>query len=114
MVDSWNNHTIPGKGIPDQMFLNTCHPVLVTRTALPTSTVVAADYRADGGVIRDTSTFGNDPLQRNPHLFMQREILFGHSFPSLTPVCDCVVNHNNRPLKNAVVSYIDNTESLCV
>ncbi len=113
VVNSWNSHSIPGKGVPDILFRNTCHTSPVTQAELPASTVVAANYRADGGTIRDNSIFGYDPLHRYINLFRRRDELFNQNFSDFTGLYDFTVNCNNLPLQNAVLCYIDITESIC-
>ena len=66
MVDAWNSHTIPRKGVPNilQMENNGTTPII--SSDIPTAANAVAAYRGQGGRLTEPSDFGEDPLSSHP------------------------------------------------
>ena len=54
MVHSWNNHSIPKKGIPNSLALNN-HTNPIQLSEIPTAVTAVSEYQQQGGSITDPS-----------------------------------------------------------
>jgi hypothetical protein len=104
----WNQHSIPGKGIPNILFANNNKTFRVPDLYLPPSEAVCVEYEQLGGRMTWPKPYGYDPLSQFPHLFQQRDV----QMPDYGMLLGCLVNGQTAPFRNAVQQYIDLTFSL--
>lgn len=112
VVNAWNSHTIPGKGVPNVLYNDTCKTTAFHSDAMPPSSVVALNYRTEGGTINEMGSFGIDPLKDDQNLLIRRQDLFAQVCPDFAAVFDCTVNRNSQPLKHAALTLIHITRNL--
>jgi len=64
-VETWNNHSIPRRGVPLHFLAGRGNYELPAGAMLSAEAAVAM-YTAQGGNLVDESTFGEDPLRDDP------------------------------------------------
>lgn len=73
MVEAWNNHSIPRKGIPNVLQMSRNGTTSISSHEVPTLSDAVSGYRLQRGTITEPSEFGEDPLAGNTHLVYERE-----------------------------------------
>ncbi|XP_030228345.1 uncharacterized protein LOC115555555 [Gadus morhua] len=107
VVQAWNAHRIPGRGIPNKLAKEGC-PAKLSEDLLPVGAVAADLYQQEmGSDLKRESIFGSDPFP-SEEAQQWTETEFGSLFDLLS-LYQNVVNHNYGPFKNAVRSPIDIT-----
>uniref|UniRef100_A0A1A8MEW8 Si:ch211-227p7.1 n=1 Tax=Nothobranchius pienaari TaxID=704102 RepID=A0A1A8MEW8_9TELE len=107
VIEAWNAHRIPGKGIPNELAKEGC-PARVPEDLLPVGAAAADLYQQEtGSALKRESIFGCDPFTSEASR-QQTETEFGSHF-DLASLYQNVVNHNYEPFQDAVRSLIDTT-----
>ncbi|CAL8375253.1 unnamed protein product [Gadus morhua 'NCC'] len=107
VIQAWNAHRIPGRGIPNELAKEGC-PAKLSEDLLPVGAVAADLYQQEmGSALKRESIFGSDPFP-SEEAQQWTETEFGSLFDLLS-LYQNVVNHNYGPFKNAVRSLIDIT-----
>ncbi|XP_032365446.1 uncharacterized protein LOC116680976 [Etheostoma spectabile] len=91
MVESWNAHRIPGKGIPDNLAASGC-PKKIPQELLPHSVEAADLYKEQlGSSLTTHSTFGVDPfLTEQDKLAVENQ--FAEKYPDISNLFSRAVN----------------------
>lgn len=112
-VRAWNDHSIPRHGVPSVIFQEQCQTSLLPAgVVLPTGMDAAYDYMQQGGRITLAGDFGQDPLHHYPNLANERLARFQTEFPHPSGLFTTCVNRHSTPFKNAVLRFIELTDSL--
>ena len=88
LVQSWNNHRIPGAsgGVPNVLASSRNNVTSIPRCQIPTTDQAIHLFTNNGGYLTPESSFGQDPLQRFPPLQKLHERDFCNRFPSTAHV----------------------------
>lgn len=112
MVKAWNEHRIPGKGIPNMLAQGGC-PKTVPKDLLPPAPEAASLYTESlGSTLTRVSEFGRDPFTSDEHKATVEQ-LFAELHPDVTDIYNKAVNKDATPFKNAVISLINLTKRYC-
>ncbi|XP_018927648.2 uncharacterized protein LOC109054865 [Cyprinus carpio] len=109
VVEAWNNHRIPGKGIPNQIAQGGCAKK-ISAALLPHGTEAADLYMNTlGSSLTRVSAFGTDPFT-SEHEKATVEQLFSEKWPDITYLLNNTVNKNFLPFKEALVCLVNLTQ----
>ncbi|XP_030589956.1 uncharacterized protein LOC115783319 isoform X2 [Archocentrus centrarchus] len=107
VVEAWNAHRIPGKGIPNELAKGGC-PAKIAEELLPNGAAAADLYQQEvGSALKRDSIFGLEPFS-SEEAKQWTETEFGSHF-DLFSLYQNVVHHNYGPFKDAVRFLIDIT-----
>ncbi|XP_062401715.1 uncharacterized protein LOC134092702 [Sardina pilchardus] len=105
MIQAWNAHRVPGRGIPNDLVAGGC-PVKITEALLPSASIVANMYEAElGSSLTWASEFANDPFPSEEDKCHVEE-MFAHQYPDVSVLFNDAVNANYIPLQNALCNLI--------
>ncbi|KAL7369669.1 hypothetical protein ABVT39_005097 [Epinephelus coioides] len=109
LVDSWNSHRIPGKGVPNKLAGSGC-PKTIPQELLPHS-VEAADLYSQqlGSSLTTHSTFGIDPFSTEQDK-LTVENQFAEKYSDISVLFSRAVNEDFAPYKEAVLYLITTTQ----
>ncbi|KAK7145575.1 hypothetical protein R3I93_013344 [Phoxinus phoxinus] len=109
LIDTWNAHRIPGKGIPNQLARDGCLKK-VPEGLLPHAPEAADLYAEElGNHLTRVSSFGADPFRSEEKLNVER--LFGQTYPDIQYLYNCVVNRDFKPFQDALIHLVNLTKS---
>ncbi|XP_049892050.1 uncharacterized protein LOC126384797 isoform X2 [Epinephelus moara] len=95
VVQSWNAHRIPGRGIPNDLAAGGC-PAKVSEDLLACASVAADGYdQVLGSSLSRDAAFGVDPFHSEEDR-SQAEDEFAVAFPDMSVIFDSVVNNNHN------------------
>ncbi|XP_060755373.1 uncharacterized protein LOC132866575 [Neoarius graeffei] len=108
VVESWNAHRIPGKGIPNDLAGSGC-PKKIPQELLPHSVEAAELYRQQlGSSLTPQSTFGVDPFLTEQEKVLS-ESQFADKYPDISELLSRAVNNDFEPYKEALLFLIATT-----
>ena len=112
MIHAWNNHSVPRKGIPNSLVLNSRTNPIQLSEILTTASAVS-EYRQQGGSITDPSEFGEDPLRNDDVLSRQWEQLWlARCGTTISDIYTDLMVGNSQPLQNCIIKFIEITTEL--
>lgn len=112
VLDSWNNHPIPGKGIPNHKALASSRTASIDESLVPSTTQAVESFHSCGGKLTLLPRFGEDPLDGQVMLFQERERIFHSKYPSFQPIFHQAANGDGTLFKEAVLFFISLTNRL--
>jgi len=113
VISSWNNHPIPGKGVPHKrMEENKKTFILPSIDMLSTSEEAVLAYEREDGHLSLPKVFGTDLLSGNQQLQNLHFDNFNAAYPSFDVIFHCLVNGNHYPFKEGLQYFIDLTTAL--
>ena len=113
MIDAWNSHPIPLRGVPNQLQEVAFHTALIHPAEVPGTEAAIDTYRRQGGRIREPGPFGEDPLEGDPILVQQRQEMWTRRCGiSVETTFSELVSSNPQPPQNAILKYIEITNQL--
>ncbi|CAM4598533.1 unnamed protein product [Leuciscus chuanchicus] len=111
VVQAWNAHRIPGKGIPSYLAREGC-PKRISTDLLPEASVAADWYEQEVGSLTRVSHFGTNPFQSaQDQETAERE--FALQWPDVTVMLDNAVNNQPEDFKSGLQGLIDLTRRHC-
>ncbi|XP_039890167.1 uncharacterized protein LOC120735054 [Simochromis diagramma] len=109
VVESWNAHRIPGKGIPNHFAEHGCKR-RISPELLPNALEAADLYRQHlGSALKEHSTFGVDPFTTEQDK-LRTESHFAEKYPDISHLFFRAVNGDFMPYKEALLSLINITQ----
>ncbi|KAK9519996.1 hypothetical protein VZT92_022683 [Zoarces viviparus] len=110
-VQAWNEHRIPGKGIPSYLAREGC-PKKLSTDLLPDASVAADWYEQEVGSLTRVSQFGTNPFHSaQDQEAAERE--FALQCPDVSVLLDNAVNNMPQPFKDGLKGLIDITRRHC-
>jgi len=111
-VNSWNNHTIPKKGIPIKISKKSrCAKVNIDNVPHGQQAALWYEQSKNGKIKRD-GVFGSDPLKSSSNLEHARSQHFERYFPDISDLFESVISGDGSTFKNAILYHIQLTQSL--
>ncbi|XP_026122138.1 uncharacterized protein LOC113105304 [Carassius auratus] len=108
VVDSWNAHRIPGRGVPNALGEGGCFKK-INEDLLPNATVAANMYLGEMGSSLTTPTmFGIYPFLTEEDCACAEQS-FIEEFPDLTVLYNSIINNDYRKFQEAVMCLINIT-----
>ncbi len=115
MVGAWNSHHVPRKGIPNILQAQNDGTTRLDFADIPTVDEAVSAYREQGGTLTDPHDFGVDPLAGNQALSQEREQAWQIKCEmSVEDVYTQLMCENPQPLQNAILFYIEITNTLAL
>ncbi|XP_072573404.1 uncharacterized protein [Paramormyrops kingsleyae] len=109
VVEAWNEHRIPGKGIPNQLAGGGC-PKKVSEVLLPHASEAANLYNEElRSTLTTDSSFGTDPFTYEEQKATVERV-FTETYPDIAELLNSTVNKNHSPFKDAVLYLINLTK----
>ncbi|XP_076846835.1 uncharacterized protein LOC143491565 [Brachyhypopomus gauderio] len=109
LVESWNAHYIPGKGIPNDLARQGC-PKKIPLELLPHSAEAADLYNQQlGSSLTPHSTFGVDPFSSEQDKITV-ESQFAEQYSDISELFSRAVNNDFAPYKQALLCLITTTQ----
>ena len=114
MIEAWNNHNIPQKGVPNTLQANNDGTNAINPADIPTASAAVSAYRRQGGSLTDPAEFGEDPLADDASLCRRRDDLWLSRCGGLncSDIYSAVMCGNTWHLKNAILKFIEVTNEL--
>ncbi|XP_013421241.1 uncharacterized protein LOC106181414 [Lingula anatina] len=110
VVDAWNEHRIPGKGVPNEIASREAWAPVADPQRFPSKEVAAERYRArTGTTLKEFSHFARDPFP-SPTERDAVQTAFNSSFPDLNQLCNSVCSGHFVPFQDALLKFIELTE----
>jgi hypothetical protein len=110
-VQAWNEHTIPGHGIPNQKATNK-RTAMLDPSLVPLPSDAVANFHATGGHLQLVSEFGKDPLDGASQLQQIRQATFTERYPSMDPLFSNIANNDRGLFQEALLYFIRINERL--
>ena len=112
LVQSWNNHRIPGAsgGVPNVLASSRNNITSIPRCQISTTDQAIHLFTNNGGHLTPESSFGQDPLQKFPPLQKLRERDFCNRFPSTAHVFENVIHSDGSVFVDYLQFFIELTQ----
>ncbi|XP_076843895.1 uncharacterized protein LOC143488839 [Brachyhypopomus gauderio] len=109
VVDTWNAHRIPGKGVPNHFAASGC-PKQIAEELLPHASQAADLYREQlGSFLTRNSIFGMDPFSTTEdRASVERQ--FAETYPNISYLLEKTVNNDFTHFKDALLHLINLTK----
>ena len=115
MVQAWNNHFIPRRGIPKRLRLERSGTSRIHPSEVPSASTAVSTYASQGGRVTNPFSIGFDPLHNDTSLMQQREDQWISSCGmSVEDLFSNLISGNSLPLENAITAFIRITRVLSV
>ncbi|XP_056447024.1 uncharacterized protein LOC130383039 [Gadus chalcogrammus] len=109
VVQSWNAHRIPGRGIPNELAAAGC-PAQISEDLLPSAFVAADRYEQEfGSSLSREAAFGVDPFHTEEDR-SRAERDFAVAYPDPSVIFDNVVNNDHSAFHEALFCLLNATE----
>ncbi|XP_028515792.1 uncharacterized protein LOC114575330 [Exaiptasia diaphana] len=109
VVDAWNNHSIPSKGIPNELASCNWDPI-VDENRFPPSEIASAMYTQELGTsLHQFCSFASSPFQTEEKE-KEVEIQFSRLIPDMGCLLNSAMNNQYSPMQNALLTLINITK----
>ncbi|KAK7922224.1 hypothetical protein WMY93_009126 [Mugilogobius chulae] len=111
VVQSWNAHRIPGRGIPNVLAAGGCQKS-ISEELLPSDTALATMYEQElGSSLTWASSFGTDPFPDDNARCLAENTFAAH-YPDISVLFNDVVNGNFASFEDALLCLINIAQSI--
>ena len=96
----------------NRLRLENNHTVQIDHTLIPDFESAVAEFEGTGGQLTVLSSFGEDPLQRNPNLVAQKEAEFYGRYPDFSQFFHNAVNGDYFLFREGILFLINISKTL--
>ncbi|XP_019850817.1 PREDICTED: uncharacterized protein LOC109581281 [Amphimedon queenslandica] len=111
-TSAWNEHSVPGQGIPNERMLRANHVAPIDPNILPETEVAVEQMESLGSHLTRFSPFGQDPLEGHGHFCRQRDEQFEARFPNYDDFFHSVANSDFTLFRQGLLYTIEITRHL--
>ncbi|XP_019850818.1 PREDICTED: uncharacterized protein LOC109581282 [Amphimedon queenslandica] len=111
-TSAWNEHSVPGQGIPNERMLRATHVAPIDPNILPETEVAVQQMESLGSHLTRFSPFGQDPLEGHGHFCRQRDEQFEARFPNYDDFFHSVANSDFTLFRQGLLYTIEITRHL--
>ena len=113
MINAWNSHPIPHRGIPNDLQLQAYGTVPVLPAEIPLPSDAVTQYRDQGGRLRDPAAYGADPLENSADLCRERQQQWiTRCGMDVDEMFSAIITGSDSALETAVLNFIEITSDL--
>ena len=113
MIQAWNSHPIPRRGVPNKLQLRAFHTTPTQPAEIPSANDAETLYRDRGGRLTYPAIIGSDPLETDPNHCTVREDKWLAKYGMIVhQFFSNVISGNHLPLENAILHFTDITSDL--
>ena len=100
------------RGVPNHLRLENNQTAQVDPSLIPDAESAVEEFEGTGGHLTVLSSFGEDPLQRNPNLVVQREAEFYGRYPDFSQFFYTAVNGDFFLFREGIIFFINLSKTL--
>ena len=108
----FSSHAGIHRGVPIRLKLENDQTSQIDPNLIPDAAVAVEEFEETGGHLTTFSSFGEDPLQRYPHLVAQREAEFYGCYPDFSQFFHTTANGDFFLFREGILFFIHLSKTL--